>query len=337
MILSLDQARVSSPILTSIAYGIPVQGLVGKLIMPPVPVPKRKVKVVVFGANREKYLYTTRRAPGDNTLRVGTSYGDTEIELFQDALEGEIPVELDEESEGIVDLQTDAITIVKTGLAMRLEADIFNLVNNFAGYPATNRNALLAATQFSNTAVNPILAFDVANQAVLAGINRMPNTIIYGGLKAFNAVKNNPFIRDQIKYTTGDTINVAMLNALLGYPTGAISLATYVLPNNPAVSIPFFDNSIWVGYVPGNGVSMNPTNVETTLIPETGANKRQPAYGYVYTRMAAQVGPDAETGLVMQKPYYGDNNATWYFPGRVDRSAVVTGMAAGYLFTNVAA
>jgi hypothetical protein len=337
MLLSLDQARINSPILTSMAYGIPIQGLVGKLIMPPVPTPKRKCKVVVFGANREKYLYTTRRAPGDNILRIGTSYGDTEIELFQDALEGEIPVELDEESEGIVDLQTDAVTIVKTALAMRLEADIFNLVNNFAGYPVTNRNALLAATQFSNTAVNPILAFDAANQAVLTGINRMPNTIIYGGLKAFNAVKNNPFIRDQIKYTTGDTINVAMLNALLGYPTGAISLASYVLPSNPSISVPFFDNSIWVGYVPGNGVSMNPTNVETTLIPETGANKRQPAYGYVYTRMAAQVGPGADTGLVMQKPYYGDNNRTWYFPGLVDRSAVVTGMAAGYLFTNVAA
>lgn len=336
-IMSLDQARINSPILTSMAYGIPIQGLVGKLIMPPVPVPKRKCKVIVFGANREKYLYTTRRAPGDNVLRVGTGYGDTEIELFQDALEGEIPVELDEEAEGIVDLQMDAVTIVKTGLAMRLEADIFNLVNNFAAYPATNRFALTAGTQFSNAAVNPIAAFDIANQAVLAGINRMPNTIIYGGLKAFNAVKENPRIRDQIKYVNGSTINVTMLNGILGYPTGAISLASYVLPSNPAVSVPFFDNSIWVGYVPGNDISTNPTNVETTLIPDTAANKRMPAYGYVYTRMAAQVGPGADTGLVMQQPYYGNNNRTWYFPGVVDRVPVVTGMAAGYLFTNVSA
>lgn len=336
-IMSLDQARINSPILTSMAYGIPIQGLVGKLIMPPVPVPKRKVKVVVFGSNREKYLYTTRRAPGDNILRVGTGYGDTEIELFQDALEGEVPVELDEESEGIVDLQVDAVTIVKTGLAMRLEADIFNLVNNFGAYPAANRFALTAATQFSNPAVNPIAAFDIANQAVLNGINRLPNTIIYGGLKAFNAVKENPRVRDQIKYTDGSTINVAMLNGILGYPTGAISIASYVLPSNPAVSIPFFDNSIWVGYVPGNGASINPYDVETTLIPETTANKRVPAYGYTYTRIAAQVAAGQDTGLVMQQPYYGNNNRTWYFPGVIDRIPVVTGMAAGCLFVNVAA
>lgn len=336
-IMSLDQARINSPILTSMAYGIPIQGLVGKLIMPPVFVPKRKVKVVVFGANREKYLYATRRAPGDNILRVGTGYGDTEIELFQDAIEGEIPIELDEESEGIVDLQVDAVTIVKTALAMRLEADIMNLVNNFAGYPATNRIALTAGTQFSVGTVNPILAFDIANQAVLAGINRLPNTIIYGGLKAFNAVKNNPFIRDQIKYTEGSTINVAMLNGILGYPTGAISIASYVLPTAPGVSIPFFDNSIWVGYVPGNGASTNPYDVETTLIPETTANKRTPAYGYTYTRNAAQVANGLDTGLVMQQPYYGNNNRTWYFPGVVDRVPVITGMAAGYLFTNVSA
>jgi hypothetical protein len=336
-IMSLDQARINSPILTSMAYGIPIQGLVGKLIMPPVFVPKRKTKVVVFGSNREKYLYATRRAPGDNILRIGTGYGDTEIELFQDAIEAEIPIELDEESEGIVDLQVDAVTIAKTALAMRLEADIFGLVNNFAGYPANNRLTLTAATQFSVATVNPILAFDIANQAVLAGINRLPNTIIYGGLRAFNAIKNNPFIRDQIKYTQGSTINLGMLNGMLGYPTGAISIASYVLPNAPGTSVPFFDNSIWVGYVPGNGANTLPYDVETTLIPETTANKRVPSFGYTYTRNAAQVANGQDTSLVMQQPYYGNNNRTWYFPGVVDRIPVITGMAAGYLMTNVAA
>jgi hypothetical protein len=336
-ILSLQQARVNSPILTSMAYGIPIQGFVGTSIMPMVPVLKRATKIITFANNQQKYLYATRRAPGDNITRIQTSYGDTEVSLYQDALEGELPIEIDEESEGIVDLQTEAISNVKIGLATRLEADIFSLVNNFAGYPVANRTALTALTQFSVGTVNPILAFDIANQAVLAGISRLPNTIIYGGLKAFNAVKNNPFIRDQVKYTTSTTPNLNTLNGILGYPTGKIATATYVNPLDPTTQIPFFDNSIWVGYVPGNGeMTTNPYDTSSTLQVLSGANKRVPSWGYTYTRMAAKVA-DRETGLVMDMPYYGENNRTWYFPGVIDRLPVVTGMAAGYLITNVAA
>jgi hypothetical protein len=335
-LLSLQQARVVDPLLTSMAYGIPIQGFIGHKILPFVPVPKRKTKVVVFGTNREKYLYATRRAPGANVTRIQTGYGDTDIELYQDALEAEVPIEIDEESEGIVDMQVDALTTVKTGLCNRLEFDIFSLINNFAAYPTTNRNALLAATQFSNAAVNPIAAFDIANQAILAGISRLPNTIVYGGLKAFNAVKENPRVRDQIKYTDPKSISIQTLGGILGYPTSLLSLATYVNPSVPGTQVPFFDNSIWIGYVPGNGESVNPHEISSTLIPETGANKRRPAYGYTYVRMAGQVGGH-ETGLIMDKPYYGNNNLAWYFPGRVDRVPVITGMAAGYLFTNVSA
>jgi hypothetical protein len=338
MLQSLSQSRIQDPILTALAYGIGIQDFVGHLIAPMVPVRKRAARIVTFGTNREKVLYTTRRSPGSDILEIETTYGDTPIELYQDALSAKLPIELDEESEGIVDLQEDAIRLVKMGLGNRLEADIFALVNNFAGYPATNRIALTAATQISNPAVNAVSIFDAANQAVLAGINKLPNTIIYGGLKAFNACKENPRIRDQIKYTDSSTINLAMLNGILGYPTGAISLASYVLPENQSVSIPFFDNSIWVGYVPGNGESTsNPYNTSSTLNPLTTANKRIPSWAYTYTRMAASIGGGTETGLVFDKPEWVSGKRTWKFPAVIDRLPVVTGMAAGYLITNVSA
>jgi hypothetical protein len=114
-ILSLQQARVNSPILTTMAYGIPIQGLIGTKIMPIVPVPKRACKVIQFGKSREKYLYTTRRAPGDDITQIQSAYGDVDITLYQDALSYKLPIELDEEAEGIVDLQVDAVTMVKTG------------------------------------------------------------------------------------------------------------------------------------------------------------------------------------------------------------------------------
>lgn len=306
-LLTLNQARIVDPVLTSMAYGTPIQGLIGHMIMPFVPIKKRKTRVIVFGQTREQYLFVTRRAPGSDVARIDSAYGDTEIELYQDALEYRLPYELDEESEGIVDMQIDAVTMVKSGLCHRLEFDIFSAVNNFGGYPAANRSALTAATQFSNAAVNPITAFDTANQAVLAGINRLPNTIVYGGLRAFNAVKENPRVRDQIKYVDPGLISTQKLGGILGYPTSLISLASYVNPAAPNVKVPFFDNSIWIGYVPGNGEMTNPHDTASTLIPETGANRRTPAWGYTYVRMAGNLGNGHETGLLMEPPYQEKN------------------------------
>lgn len=335
-ILSLNQARVVSPILTSMAYGIPIQGLIGTKIMPIVMTPKRACKVIQFNRTREKYLYVTRRAPGDDILQIQSSYGDVDINLYQDALGSKLPIEVDEESEGIVDLQVDQLTLIKTGLAMRLEADIFALVNNFAGYAVTNRAALLAATQFNNAAVNPIVQMDIATQAILTGINRLPNTVVFGGLKAFNAFKENPAIKDRIKYVSKDPITLQAVGGMLGCPTALISLADYVSPLDPNTTIPFFDNSIWMGYVPGNGTNTLPTDVDTTLIAETGANKRMPSWGYTYMRTAAQVAGN-DTGLMMEEAEYIKKNRSWNFYGCVDRAPVVTGMNGGYLITNVAA
>lgn len=335
-ILSLQQARVVSPILTSMAYGIPIQGTIGTKIMPLVSVPKRSVKVVQFNKNREKVLYTTRRAPGSDILQIESAYGDVDINLYQDAIGYKLPIELDEEAEDIVDLQLDAVTIIKTALAMRLEADIFALVGNFAGYASTNRVALTSGTQFSDPTVNPILATDVATQAILKGIGRLPNTIVFGGLKAFNAFKENPNVKDRIKYTTKDPITLDAVGSMLGCPTALISLAEYVSPNDPNTSIPFFDNAIWMGYVPGNGTNTLPTDVGATLIPETGANKRIPSWGYTYMLGGAQVAGN-NSGLIMEMPKYNSDNRSWHFQGVVDRAPVVTGMDAAYLFTNVAA
>jgi hypothetical protein len=334
-IMSLSQARVNSPILTSMAYGIPVQGLIGTKIMPIVKIPKRACKVIQFNRTRERYLYVTRRAPGDDILQIQSAYGDVDITLYQDALGSKLPIEQDEEAEDIIDLQVDQLTLIKTGLAMRLEADIFTLVNNFAGYAATNRAALVAATQFSNPAVNPILQMDIATQAILAGINRLPNTVVFGGLKAFNAFKENPFIKDRIKYNSKDPITLQAVGGMLGCPTALISLADYVNPLDPNTTIPFFDNSIWMGHVPGNGTNTLPMDVETTLIPETGANKRTPSWGYTYMRMAGKIAGN-DTGLMMEEAEYTKKNRSWNFYGCVDRSPVVTGMNAGYLMVNVA-
>ena len=344
IVQSLSQTRVIDPILTTMAIGIKIPQYIGGLAFPPVFCPKRAATILSFGTREEKFLYATRRARGANTMRISTGYGDTKIELYQDAIESELPYETLEESDGIVDLQQRSVYLVKQKLCHRLEFDQLALLGNFATYPTTNRLALSGSSQFSDPS-SPIEAtFDAAKDAIVKGIGMLPNTIIFGGLRAYNSVKRHPFFKNQFQRAGTSTITASLIAEALDIPRYGISLATWIDPVNPTVETPMFDNKIWIGYVPGGGeVALSSeanagTNVNllSGLNPSINANNATPSFGYTYLRTQAQAGGQ-DTGLAMFAPYDGKNERTWYFQGVADRLPAVTGLSAGYLFDNVSA
>lgn len=328
---SLGQSRVVDPILTSMAFGIKIPGYVGGLAFPPVLVDKRAVNIISFGTKEEKFLYATRRAPGSATMRISTGYGDAKVQLYQDAIEAELPVEVGEEAEGIVDMKARSAYLVKQRLCHRLEFDQLSLLGNFAGYPTTNRLLLTGTNQFSD-ANSPIEAlFDAAKDAIITGIGQLPNTIIFGGMRAYNAVKRHPRIRDQFHRSESTTITAGLIAQALDIPNYGLSLATWIdpaIPNAPERLM--FDNKIWIGYVPNQG----DVPLVSGMNPSINANNAMPSFGYTYLRKQAQMG-GMDTGLVLEAPYYGNNERTWYFPGNADRLPAITGLSAGYLFDNV--
>lgn len=327
---SLGQSRIIDPILTTMAFGIKIPGYVGHMAFPPVFTTKRAANIISFGTKEEKFLYATRRAPGSNTMRISTGYGDTKVTLYQDAIEAELPVETSEEAEGIVDLKSRSAYLVKQKLCHRLEFDQLALLGTLANYPTTNRLLLTGTNQFSDP-TSPIEAlFDAAKDAIVKGIGLLPNTIIFGGLKAYNAVKRHPRIRDQFHRFESTTITAGLIAQALDFPRYALSLATWIDPVNPLVETPMFDNKIWIGYVPDGG----DVPLISGMNPSINANNAMPSFGYTYLRSQAQAG-GMDTGLVLEQPYYGNNERTWYFPGHADRLPAITGMSAGYLFDNV--
>jgi hypothetical protein len=330
--MSLGQARIIDPILTTMAIGIKIPGYVGHMAFPPIFAIKRTTKIISFGTKEEKFLYPTRRAPGSNTMRISTGYGDTSVTLYQDAIEAELPVEVQEEAEGVVDMQMRSSYLVKQRLCHRLEFDQLSLLGNTAGYPVTNRVLLTGASQFSDPTSNIEAAFDLAKQAIVQGIGMPPNTIIFGGYRAYNAVKRHPRVRDQFHRSESTTITAAMIASAFDIPSWGLSLATWIDPINPLVETPMFDNKIWIGYVPGQG----DVPLVSGMNPSINANRATPSFGYTYLLSKAQAG-GMDTGLIMEPPYYGNNEATWYFRGSADRLPAVTGLAAGYLFDNVSA
>jgi hypothetical protein len=344
IIQSLGQARVIDPILTTMAIGIKIPQYIGGLAFPPVFCPKRAATILSFGTKEEKFLYVTRRARGANTMRISTGYGDTKVELYQDAIESELPFETLEESEGVVALQQRSVYLVKQKLCHRLEYDQLTLLGTTANYAATNRLTLTGTNQLSDPNSPVEQLFDNAKDAIVKGIGMLPNTVIFGGLKAYNAVKRHPFFKNQFQRAGTRTITAQLIAEALDIPRYGISLATWIDPANPLVETPMFDNKIWIGYVPGNGdvalSSDQSANTNLNLLsgmnPSINQNNSQPSFGYTYLRTQAQAGGQ-DTGLAMYAPYEGKNERTWYFQGVADRLPTITGLNAGYLFDNVSA
>lgn len=320
---SLDHTRVVNPILTSVMHGFKQPTFIGELAFPRVTVPTRKGKIIRFNED-EFYLHQLRRAPGANTMRVNGGWGADDYELFQDAIEEELPIEHLQEAEAVLplDMQSRSIKKAAARIALRLEFDQITLLADVNSYPAANRIILGGPTQLSNAASDLEATFDAAFAAVLAGCGMLPNTIIWG-YRAWLACKRHPLVRDKIKYTTSNAVTMEMMLAMLGATRGGVAAARYRDPSNPGLGrIPMaMDNAIAVLYVPDAAV-----NDQVGMMPGVEADMAQPSFGYTY-----QLDPFAE------EPYYERNTKTWYFPATADRRPVLTGMGAGYLMLNVAA
>lgn len=340
--LSLSQARVIDPILTTMAIGVRTQQYIMSLAFPSIYCPKRAARIINYNTKESKYLYATRRAPGGNIARVSVGYGDSKVELYQDAIEAELPQETLEESDGIVDLQLRSVAKVKEVLAHRLEADQSLLLGDFNSYPVTNRLLLSGSNQFSDPTSPIEYLFDVAKDSILKGCNELPNTIIFGGLRAYNAVKRHPYFKNQFNRSDKVNITANLIAGALEMQKWGISTATSIDPAFPSIETPMFDNKIWIGYVPTNGEAplMTAANSNGTSLssfnPLSGASNSQASFGYTYLRLQNQSGGQ-DTGLAMSAPYYIENQRTWFFQGVADRLAVTTGLSAGYLFDNVSA
>ena len=94
--LSLSQVRVIDPVLTQLAQGYKQAGMVGPALFPKVNVGLRAGKILTFG-KEDFMLYSSGRAPGENTKRVQFGYAAGNFALVDYSLEGAVPIEVYQE------------------------------------------------------------------------------------------------------------------------------------------------------------------------------------------------------------------------------------------------
>ncbi|WP_226941878.1 hypothetical protein [Pseudooceanicola spongiae] len=185
-------AAVIDPILSTHARGYRNSEFISHLLFPRVTVPNRAMRVIKFGKESFRKL-NTRRAPGADKKRIQYGYASDPIALVQDALEGVVPLEHQEEAMSIpgIDLGAGAVNMVLDVIDLGHEYEAAQLARGAANYDANHKLALVGADRWGSATSDPSGDMDAGKEAVRRSIGRYPNTLTLGPT-AFTSLKNNP-------------------------------------------------------------------------------------------------------------------------------------------------
>lgn len=306
-IMDLNKVRVVDPILTSVVQGYSVPEFIGSALFPEVRVSKRAGYIIKFG--REDFsLFDTRRAPGARTKRRQITYSSELYSLYQDAIEGELPIEFLEESEGLpMDLQREAAEGAKYSIDLRLEYDRAKLATDATRYDTNHKVTLSGTAKWSDSTSKPKAAVNSWKDVIRQSTGMYPNTAVIGP-QIFNALDQHPEIRDQFKYTNDNSLTLDMMKRYFNVDRVVVGTSV-ILDDATGENVDIWGNNFVLAYV-----------------PQSVTTRRAPSYGYTYVL----------NGYPMsERPYYDNNHRTWFFPVFAERSPVITGQGAGFLAQTV--
>ncbi|TCT37433.1 major capsid protein [Martelella mediterranea] len=307
-------AAVIDPILTTHAVGYRNALMISSVLFPIVTVTNRSMRVIKFGKESFRLL-NTRRAPGAARKRVQYGYADDPLALIQDALDGIVPREHQEEAETVpgIDLGAGAVDTVLDIMALGDEVTAANLARNADSYDA-NHKITLAGTDRWTDGVNsdPKADIDAGKESVRGSTGRYPNTLALGPT-AGNALKNHPKIKEQFKYTSADSVTDEMLARYFDIERVVIGKAVY-LPENADEDDLALD--VW-----GNDAVL-------AYVPSAGDTYQVPSYGYTYRLRGYPM---------VEQPWFDKTISSWIYPTTTERAPLLTSAMAGFLFTNAGA
>lgn len=306
-------AAVVDPILSTHARGYRNSEFISHLLFPRVTIPNRSMRVVKFGKEAFRMM-NTRRAPGADKKRIQYGYASDPVSLIQDALEGMVPDEHQEEAASIpgIDLGQGAVNMVLNAIDLGHEYEAAQLARTPGSYGTSNRTALTGADRWSSPDSDPVSDVDEAKDVIRRMIGRDPNTLTLGP-SAAKALKRHPKVKEQFKYTSASSITTDMLAAFLDLQRVIVGRAVY-LPETATDGDAAQD--VW-----GDDAILS-------YVPATGENFQVPSYGYTYELLGY---PQVTV------PYYNRSNDSWIYPIKAERRVYLTGAEGGFLFQGAGA
>jgi hypothetical protein len=303
-----SQARVIDPILSEVARGYTQPDLVGMALFPRVPVMQRGGRIITF--NKESFmLYNNiQRAPGQSTKRVQFGYAGSAYALADYSLEGQVPVETEQESDAVpgIDMGARSVNGVQKIIANRLEIAQATLATTAANYAASNKVTLAGTAQWSDLTTgvsDPVKDVTAGKEAIRKLTGKRPNVGVMGAA-VFAMVIQHPKIIDRVKYTGRDIATPELLASLFGLKQLLIGDSIYA--DDAGVFSDTWGKDMVLAYTPTANV----------------ASQGEPSYGYTY---------QLESYPLVEEPYYDRNTKSWIYPVSDSCAPVIAGAESGYV------
>jgi len=313
------QARVVDPILTTHSRGYQPRdaSYVGRVLFPRGGIQQRGAKVIRFGKEAFR-RYKTRRAPGGDRAVIQVGYTSDPVNLHQEALDGKVPFEIMADANQVpgIDMGRLAVNTVLDSFRLEEEFRQAQVAQAAGNYGDGNKETLAGNDQWDDYAnSDPGTQMDDAHEAIRSRTGRRGNVLVLGP-KVFLKAKRHPKIVGHFYSGVADakqTVSAAQMAEYFNVRQVVSGDAVY-LPETAGDDDPF--NDVW-----GDVAVL-------AFVPETeGEGSIQvPSYGYTYYLN----GYPSVAQAWMDK-----NNDSWRYPVTDEYNPVLTGMEAGYLFSDV--
>lgn len=302
------QARVIDPILSQVARGYQQNPMVGMALFPRVPVMQRGGRVITFGKEAFMQYANLKRAPGQNTRRVQFGYAGAPYALEDFSLEGQVPVETQQEAQAVpgIDVAERTVTGVQDIIANRLEIAQATLATTAANYAASNKVTLSGTDQWSDTTNSkPFDHVETAKEAIRKATGKRPNVMVMGAA-VFAKLKTHDKVAERIKYTGRDIATTELLASLFGVQQ--VLVGDSIQAADDGTFSDTWGKFVVLAYTP------------TASLAQQGL----PSYGYTYQLMEMPV---------VEEPYYDRNAKSWIYPVTDSCAPVIAGAESGYLIS----
>jgi hypothetical protein len=311
-------ARVVDPVLTTVARGYRNENYIGLKLFPYVPVGARGGKIITFDKSAWRQ-YNMARAPGSNVKRINVGFSGSNFSLTQHALEGQVPIEIEEEASAVpgIDMASTTVMTTKDIIDLRLEIAQANLATTLANYGAGNKVTLAGTSRWSDY-VNSDPIGDVAagRNAIRKVTGKRPNVMAMGA-DVWEILQYHPKL-----------VNAAILKGVVGINANGVGLSVEQLAKL------FNVKEIVVGDAITLDASDTPTDVwgkdvvlaytETATLAARGT----PSYGYTYR---------LKNYPLVEQAYHEKNTRSWIYPVIDEVEPVISGAEAGYLIKSAVA
>jgi hypothetical protein len=308
--LSLGQARVIDPILSTVVQGYKRPDNVGLFLFPRVPVAVAAGKVIEFDKSAFR-IYSTARAPGTAFKRVQLGYQGRPFALENHGIETVIPREHLRDAAAVpgIDLASRSLNLNMGISELRLEYDQSVLARNALNYPAVNSIVLSGTSQWSDfTNSNPVADIKNGKEAIRLQTGIYPNIIEIPAL-VMSVLTEHPKILDKIKYTQTGVVTADLLAVL--FEVEKVVVGKAIGFDDTGASIDFWGKDVILAYV-----------------PQTSTTQEEPSFGYTYT---------LDGNPLVEVPYWEDQTKSWVYGVGYERAPVISGIASGYIIKSAVA